>query len=213
MALGLAAQAWAFPSITMKTKAACAACHVSPAGGAELTAAGKAYGAEKKVPEAKVAGAEYVGSKKCMMCHPKQHKSWAETAHAKAFTNLKAATGEPVAAFAKAMGVELKGKAAESDACVGCHVTGFKMAGGYPAADSTKNVALAAVGCEGCHGPGSKHVTAPMAEKKKAIYGTVSAKMCMDCHTAAASPKFDYAEFKKKGVHAVAAVAPKPAAK
>ena len=78
---------------------------------------------------------------------------------------------------------------------------------GYPAADSTKNAGLQVVGCEVCHGPGAKHVAAPMAEKKKSIVKGTE-KLCRQCHTPEASPKFIFEEFKKKGVHAVAAPAP-----
>lgn len=202
-ALVLAIQAWAYPEAARQTKAACAACHVNPAGGAALSDAGKAFKAEKKAPDTKVAGAEYVGPNKCRMCHLKEHKSWGETRHAKAFAMLKTAPDSTVAKVAKMMGVELKGPAAQSDACVVCHVTGFKLPGGYPAADSVKNVSLMAVSCESCHGPGGKHVAATMADKKKMIDRAVTANMCTQCHTPAFSPKFNFEEFKKKGVHAV----------
>jgi hypothetical protein len=121
------------------------------------------------------------------MCHIAQHKAWAETPHAKAFTNLKAADPAKAAEVATKMKVELTGTAAGTDACVTCHVTGFKLAGGYPAVDSVKTAAVAAVGCEACHGPGSLHVSAPMAEKKKFISKT-SANMCIQCHTPPSPP-------------------------
>jgi hypothetical protein len=97
--------------------------------------------------------------------------------------------------------VELKGPAAENDACVVCHVTGFRLAGGFPAADSAKNAALGAVGCESCHGPGGKHVLAALAEKKKTINRSVTEKLCVQCHTPVISPKFDFEDAKKRGVH------------
>jgi mono/diheme cytochrome c family protein len=84
---------------------------------------------------------------------------------------------------------------------VRCHVTGYELAGGYPAADSVKTAALSGVGCESCHGPGSLHVAAPAADKKKATYKTVSAAMCTQCHTPAINPDFKYEEMVKKGVH------------
>jgi hypothetical protein len=130
-----------------------------------------------------------------------QHKAWSESAHAKAFTNLKSADAKVVAAVAEKMKVELKGPAAESADCVKCHVTGYELAGGYPAADSAKTAAVAAVGCESCHGPGSLHVIASKAEKTKFIYKIVSAKMCTECHTPTMTPKFKYNEMVKSGVH------------
>ena len=201
---------WAYPSFAKQTKAACTACHTGPAGGAELTAAGKAYAADAakaEIPkDTKVA--EYVGSNKCKMCHLKQHKASLETDHfSKAWKSLVDADEKTTAEMAAKLKVEVKGPASKADACVGCHVTGFQLAGGYPAADEAKNAALQGVTCESCHGPGSVHVAAPMADKKKTINKAVTAKMCTQCHTPEMSPKFDFDEYKAKGVHKVAAAA------
>lgn len=202
--LVVAAQLWAFPNVARETKRACAACHVNPAGGAMLSEGGKAYQAQKKAPAAAARGAEYVGSARCRMCHMPVHNAWAETPHAKAFVNLQAADEKKSHEIAERLKVELKGRAASTDGCVTCHVTGFQLAGGYPAADSAKTVALAAVGCESCHGPGSLHVSAPMADKKNFINRAVTAKMCTQCHTPRMSPEFKFEEWVKKGVHEVA---------
>jgi len=200
--LVVAAPLWAFPEIARETKTACVTCHTNPAGGVGLTEAGTKYKAEKKAAAAREAHqAEYVGSTKCKLCHMAEHKAWSESAHAKAFTNLKSADAKAVSAVAEKMKVELKGPAAESADCVKCHVTGYELAGGYPTADSAKTAAVAAVGCESCHGPGSLHVTAPKAEKTKSIYRTVSEKMCVECHTPTMTPAFKYAEMVKRGVH------------
>ena len=200
--LVVAVPLWAFPEIARETKTACVTCHTNPAGGVGLTEAGTKYKAEKKAAAAREAKqAEYVGSAKCKMCHLAEHKAWSESAHAKAFTNLKSADAKAVAAVAEKMKVELKGPPAESADCLKCHVTGYELAGGYPASDSAKTAAVAAVGCESCHGPGSVHVTAPKAEKTKFIYKIVSAKMCTECHTPTMSPEFKYAEMVKRGVH------------
>jgi len=198
----MAGTLWAFPEIARETETACVACHTNPAGGAELTEGGTKYKAEKKAAAAAEAKqAEYVGSAKCKLCHIAEHKAWSESAHAKAFTNLESADAKAVAAVAEKMKVELKVAAAESADCVMCHVTGYELAGGYPATDSVKMAAVAAVGCESCHGPGSLHVTAPKAEKKNFTYKNVSAKMCTQCHTATMTPEFKYDEMVKTGVH------------
>jgi type IV secretory pathway VirB2 component (pilin) len=200
----VAAQLWAFPELSRETKAACAACHTNVAGGEGLTDAGKAFKTAKTAPAAAAAvkAAEYVGNNKCKMCHMKQHKAWSATPHANAFSKLKAADAAAVTAMASKLKIEITGSAARTDACVKCHVTGFQLASGYPAADSVKTAALAAVSCESCHGPGSVHVTAPMADKKKFINNAVTAKMCMQCHTPEISPKFNFEEFAKK-IHPV----------
>src|SRR5262245_19799595 len=76
---------WAFPSYARQTKAACAACHVKPSGGADLTEVGKKYKADPAtaVP-AGVKGAESVRINKCKMCHSKEFMAWHATPHAKA---------------------------------------------------------------------------------------------------------------------------------
>jgi hypothetical protein len=199
----IAARLSAFPEFARETKAACASCHVNVAGGAELTDAGKAYKADKTAPTAAPAKtADYVGNAKCKMCHMKEHKAWSATPHAKALANLQAADAEKTGAMAKALNVTITDSPAKTDGCVKCHVTGFQLAGGYPAADSVKTAGMAMVSCESCHGPGSAHVAAAMADKKKFINTAVSANMCMQCHTATTSPKFNFEEFKKK-IHPV----------
>jgi hypothetical protein len=210
VAVAVAAQVWAYPEFSRKTKMACAGCHVNPAGGAELSEAGKLFKTDNtKVPATGAGGAEYAGTNKCRICHMKQHKAWAETKHAKALINLKNADAKAAADVAAAIKVEIKGSPAQTEACVGCHVTGHQLAGGYPAADSVKTAGVSNVGCESCHGPGSKHIAASTAEKKKFISRSVTANMCMQCHTVHTSPKFNFEEYKKRGVHQVAAAATK----
>ncbi len=199
-------QVLAYPSFARETKAACVVCHSNPAGGAELTDAGKTYKAEKKATgKADVKGADYVGINKCKMCHLKEYKSWSETKHAMAMAGLQKADPKVAAEMATKVKVEIKGSPDKTDGCVMCHVTGFHLAGGFPAADSAKTAAVTNVTCEACHGPGSKHVAAATAEKKKMINTKPSANMCMQCHTSETSPKFNFDEYKKRGVHAIKA--------
>ncbi|HET9326200.1 MAG TPA: cytochrome c family protein [Candidatus Eisenbacteria bacterium] len=202
-----ATKLWAYPETARQQKAAaCASCHTNVAGGAALNEAGAAFKADNaKAVAAAAKAAQYVGVNKCKMCHVKQHKAWATTAHAKAWAGLKKTTPEKAAEMATALKVEIKGSPATTEGCVSCHVTGFQLAGGYPQADTAKAANVVNVTCEGCHGPGSLHVTAPAAEKKKTINRAVTANMCKQCHTPATSPKFDFAEYSKRGVHTVAA--------
>lgn len=198
-------QAVAVPFMAKKTGAACAACHVNVSGGADLTDAGKAYKAdETKVPADKGTANEYIGANKCKMCHSKQYKSWGETKHAKSYETLLKVDDKTAAEWATKMGIELKGKAYENEACVACHVTGHKLAGGYPAADSTLNANVSMVGCEQCHGPGSAHKAAAKEAKKAAINATPGEAFCKSCHTEKSSPGFKFADRKVK-VHPVAA--------
>ena len=189
--------AWGHPEMARKTKAPCSGCHVDPWGGTALSEGGKAYKASGKAPAAGAQSPEYVGSAKCKMCHLAQHKAWATTKHATAFASLEKGDPKVVADFAAKLKVDVKAGAAKTDGCVSCHVTGFKLAGGYPAADAAKSAALAVVGCEACHGPGAKHVAAPKAEKKATI-ALAGAGTCKGCHTPALSPGFDFAKYKGK---------------
>ena len=152
---------------------------------------------------------DYVGAKKCMPCHMKVYKAWAGVRHAHAFEGLKATTPERLKTMNELLKTAVKDHPETDAACVGCHVTGYKQPGGYPAADSLKNAALALVGCEMCHGPGSRHLAVPMSDKegrrKSVLVPTV--ETCKKCHTDAISPKFDFAERSKK-VHPIAAAAP-----
>lgn len=196
-----AGAAYAFPSAARKTKMSCATCHANVAGGADLTDAGKAYKADNtKVPAASVAGADYQGSNKCKMCHKKEHTTWLETAHAKAFESLVSGDPAKQKEQATAAGVTLDGAASANPACLGCHTTGYQL-GGYPPADTSKTASFAATGCEMCHGPSSKHTAAEKGHKKDFIYIPKGDAMCKDCHTAAQSPKFAFEEYKKKGQH------------
>jgi hypothetical protein len=201
--LTLAGTAMAFPRFARLTKMDCATCHANVAGGADLTDAGKAFKADTtKTPAANVEGATYVSNSKCKTCHLTEYKSWQTTPHAKALDVLKTADSAKVASMAAALGVKLSGPASEAPECLNCHVTGHGLAGGYPAADSVKTAALSGVTCEGCHGPGSKHVAAAKEVKKTMINGKVSEKFCRSCHTPTMSPKFDFATYSAKGLHA-----------
>ena len=116
-----------------------------------------------------------------MMCHSPVYKSWVETKHASAF---------------KALADKQSDKNAE---CIVCHVTGYNLTGGYPEnADNLKNVT-----CEGCHGPGSLHMSAKKDDKKKMINGKPGEKLCRSCHNEKQSPKFNFEEYSKKGIHVV----------
>ncbi len=117
---------------------------------------------------------EYVGNKRCASCHFKQYMSWKQSPHSKAFSLLT--------------------KKYETDAeCLKCHTTGYGEPTGYKDAKSTP--ALQDVGCETCHGPGSKHeeICTPFAnvkeltkEQEEAVRGSIwlmlPKNVCIECH-------------------------------
>jgi hypothetical protein len=151
---------------------------------------------------------DYVGaSSKSCMCHFKEFKAWSATPHARAFEGLKATTPEQLKKMNELLKVTVKDHPENDAACVGCHVTGYKL-GGYPVADSLKNAALAHVTCEVCHGPAKNHLAVPASDKagRKASMLVPTVETCKKCHTPEISPKFDFDVMSKK-VHPVAAPA------
>lgn len=160
---------------------------------------------------------EYVGSSKCKMCHKKvekgeQYIKWLEGPHSGAFETLKS---EESAAIAADMGIEAN--AWEAAECLICHVTGFGD-GGYevkgedfwnPAEDDKAGAkavkrmdALKGVGCESCHGPGSKYKSKKV--KEALVAGEITAESigllevteetCLACHNEESPTykEFDY---------------------
>ena len=106
------------------------------------------------------AAATYLGEGKCKMCHSKQHATYMKMKHSKAIEALSA-------------------EEQKKPECVKCHVTGFGKTGGFESLEKTPK--MAGVQCEACHGAGSLHMKAPMADKKKTING--KGKDCRDCHS------------------------------
>ena len=125
---------------------------------------------------------KYVGNSKCKMCHNKvakgeQYSKWVAGPHANTFETLKS---EESTQIAKDKGIE--GDAWKAPECLKCHTTGFGT-GGYevkcdafwnPAADDKAGAkavkrmkGLQDVGCEACHGAGSKYKS---SKTMKAIY-------------------------------------------
>ncbi len=98
----------------------------------------------------------YVGAEKCKMCHKLQYDSWAQTKHAKATADAKAATDRKFEA-----------------ACLTCHAT-------------DKNEAMAGVQCEACHGAGSEYKTLSvmkdLAKAKAAGLVIPTQATCNTCH-------------------------------
>lgn len=75
--------------------------------------------------------------------------------------------------------------------CATCHTTGYRItAYDYKAKKTTgSEFSELNVGCEACHGPGAKHLTAKKGDKKKTIFNPANAdaaaqsKVCGYCHT------------------------------
>lgn len=132
---------------------------------------------------------EYVGAKKCKMCHNKdakgaQYKQWAGSIHAKAMESL---TPEE----------------AKDPKCIKCHST-------YGSVDEDLILTLKieeGVSCESCHGPGSKYYpNAIMKSREKSMAkGLIlpTEEVCLQCHNEE-SPHykgFNFEEYIKQVTH------------
>ena len=138
--------------------------------------------------------ADYVGVKKCKMCHMKQFKSWEETRMSKTFDQLKPG----VAAEAKtAAGLDANKDFTTEASCVGCHTV-------------NGSAEFAGIQCEACHGPGSDYMKIMMTNrdyKKDELLAkglmAPTEEVCIKCHNEK-SPfykGFNYEEYVKKGTH------------
>lgn len=111
--------------------------------------------------------ARYVGADTCERCHTSAMQVWMESAHAQAFSSL------------------VKRQSAYDPECVPCHTTGYRKANGFLRNDLTPE--WRDVQCEACHGPGSRHVAAPLRP-----YPVPPDGACTTCHTPERSPDYQF---------------------
>ncbi len=136
---------------------------------------------------------KYTGVMKCAECHRGpdmgyQFSRWRMSKHAQAYAVL----GTPRAmVIAEEMGVE--GSPLISQECLSCHSTGhMDSAGG---ASDTFSIDEG-VGCESCHGAGSRFSVAeimrnPQKARESGLQ-QVTRSTCMECHAEAHGKPFDY---------------------
>lgn len=128
---------------------------------------------------------EYVGVKKCKICHKNDgiYKSWESTPHATVWDSLTA-------------------EQQKDEAYLPYYTTGT----------TAKGDLLTGVQCEACHGPGSDYKKKSIMEDaaKAAAAGmlAVDEKTCLKCHNkkapaalAATVKSWDFDKMKEKGVH------------
>jgi hypothetical protein len=101
---------------------------------------------------------KYTGSASCKGCHDYAYDKWSQKAHARAYATL-----------------ERVGSHVDPE-CVSCHVVGMEYDSGFISEQKTGH--LKNVGCENCHGPGSKHVESGDVKDL-----TEPKSVCIDCHT------------------------------
>jgi peroxiredoxin len=131
--------------------------------------------------------AEYVGSEVCATCHADEAAKWAEHPHARALESLTEG-----------------GHTTDTD-CLRCHTTGLGKNGGYELG-AGEQPALAAVGCESCHGPGGDHVGEDARREGTIVKlsdkcgSCVILQVCGTCHDDANDPGFEF-KVKEKVLH------------
>jgi len=145
---------------------------------------------------------DYIGSKKCKMCHNKPTKGsqfdvWAKGPHAYAMETLKTDRAKEVGKTVNIF------DPVTSPACISCHSTFGSVNG-----ENAKGLGLdEGVSCESCHGPGSAYKAVPvmkdrdMAMDRGMILPTE--EVCRGCHNSKSPTyrSFDYEEADKKIQH------------
>ena len=114
----------------------------------------------------KQTGATYVGKGRCNDCHASIMTDFAGTVHGQNFRNLN---GENLITMS-------------NGACLPCHTQGFGSPSGYDdkTISATQKTALEGIGCENCHGPGSKH--AASLSKADITLVPPDKATCWSCH-------------------------------
>ena len=99
-----------------------------------------------------------------------------------------------------------------------CAVSVAQRALAFPAYARASKAACAACHMNVAGGPGltdlgTKYKADPTTAVPTGVKGAdyVGSNKCMQCHTAITSPKFNFDEYKKLGVHVVVAAVPAPA--
>ena len=153
-----------------------------------------------KHPKADAMG-NFVGSEKCKSCHDISYDVWESSGHANAWKTLLETAVPP---------------RDHDPECVACHAVGWNATdiypyiGGFNTDEPAKMRHLTAVGCESCHGPGEKHISAEMgsnktlqAELRQAIRLPLenAQKNCVTCHDGDNSPHFNFETYWPKIKH------------
>lgn len=114
--------------------------------------------ASRQCPEPDPKQAQYIGSKACASCHPAAYQLWKSTTHSQAWDTLVQAGRD------------------YDYACVSCHSAGFGEDQGF--CKVTEAADRVNVGCEACHGPGSKHADRSEPQQIERDRGVDACKSC-----------------------------------
>ncbi len=117
-------------------------------------------------------GESFAGNAACVRCHSDAATTWHDSKHASALKTLEDVKHD------------------RDPECVGCHVVGLDVEGGFRSRKETPE--LMHVGCESCHGPARRHASDPTPENAPRANG---AQSCTTCHVPEHSPNFDYEKY------------------
>jgi hypothetical protein len=108
-----------------------------------------------------------MGLESCKSCHIREYEIWSANPHAHAMASLETDMQDT------------------NPECVGCHVTGWEMPGGYGLNAGNRQL-LANVQCEACHGYGTEHSRGE---------GNLQAarESCLKCHNREMDADFEFA--------------------
>ena len=95
----------------------------------------------------------YVGTERCISCHPAAGEVWEQSKHSHAYQTLVDDTRPSNRQY--------------DPECIVCHTVGFHYQTGFTSAAQTPK--LKNVGCESCHGPGSLHSNNPANAEQLAL--------------------------------------------
>lgn len=108
----------------------------------------------------------FLGDNACKGCHTSIHGKWRQTTHARTFTKLRVSNSQT------------------EPECLTCHTTGYRYFNGF---DDNKQLNLANVQCEACHGYGSDH-------RRNGEMRWLARESCTQCHDNSLRPCFDSAK-------------------
>lgn len=159
-----------------------------------------------------VSADDYVGVKRCRVCHMAEAKAWEQTKMAKVFELLKPGVR---AEAKKSHNLDPDKDYTQDSTCLQCHTTGYGK-GGFQSLEATPD--LAGVTCEACHGPGGGFLKPnlmslsnkefKLADVQAAGLVLPDVKTCQNCHNekspfADKATQFDFEQRKKQGVHEI----------
>lgn len=151
---------------------------------------------------------KFVGASVCGTCHKSEKQGsqlgiWQESKHSKAFETLKTEKANKIAA-------ELghSTPAAETDACLACHASGYNVDAKFREA---KFKIEDGVQCETCHGAGSEYKSLKIMKDKAAVIANglivheKTENLCISCHNPESPTHtgFDFAASWEKIKHPV----------